>query len=80
MRLGAKVASLVESLPGVEISYAVAHVTKEAEIQAVIDLAVEKYGRVDVLFNNAGIMPTAPLSAKRFDEWRQLLDINIMVS
>ncbi|HHQ8914724.1 TPA: SDR family oxidoreductase [Bacillus cereus] len=70
--------SLVESLLNAEISYAVADVSKKEEVQAVIDLAVEKYGRVDVLYNNAGIMPTAPLSETRFDEWRQMLDINIM--
>lgn len=70
--------ALVESLPNADISYAVADVTKEEEVQAVVDLAIEKYGRVDVLFNNAGVMPTAPLSQKRFSEWRQMLDINIM--
>lgn len=70
--------TLVDSLPNAEISYAVADVTNKDEVQAVVNLAVEKYGRVDVLFNNAGVMPTAPLSEKRFDEWRQMLDINIM--
>ncbi|WP_121613767.1 SDR family oxidoreductase [Mesobacillus foraminis] len=70
--------TLVESLPNAKISYAVADVTNKDEVQAVVNLAVEKYGRVDVLFNNAGVMPTAPLSEKRFDEWRQMLDINIM--
>ncbi len=70
--------AIVEAIPNADISYAVADVTKEEEVQAVVDLAVEKHGRVDVLFNNAGIMPTAPLSEKRFAEWRQLLDINIM--
>jgi NADP-dependent 3-hydroxy acid dehydrogenase YdfG len=70
--------ALVESLPNAEISYAVADVSIKEDVQAVIDLAVEKYGRVDVLYNNAGVMPTAPLSETRFDEWRQMLDINIM--
>ncbi|WP_391707646.1 SDR family oxidoreductase, partial [Streptomyces sp. NPDC014802] len=70
--------AIVEAIPNADISYAVADVTKEEEVQAVVDLAVEKHGRVDVLFNNAGIMPTASLSEKRFAEWRQLLDINIM--
>lgn len=41
-------------------------------------LAIEKHGRVDVFFNNAGIMPTASLSERRFNEWRKMLDINIM--
>lgn len=70
--------ALVESVSNADISYAVADVTNKDEVQAVIDLAVEKYGRVDVLFNNAGVMPTAPLSERRFDEWRNMLDINIM--
>jgi NADP-dependent 3-hydroxy acid dehydrogenase YdfG len=70
--------ALVESLPNTEISYAVADVTNKDEVQAVVDLAIEKYGRVDVLHNNAGVMPLSPLSEKRFDEWRQMLDINIM--
>ncbi|WP_375347534.1 SDR family oxidoreductase (plasmid) [Priestia megaterium] len=70
--------ALVESLPNTEISYAVADVTNKDEVQAVVDLAIEKYGRVDVLYNNAGVMPLAPLSETRFDEWRKMLDINIM--
>jgi NADP-dependent 3-hydroxy acid dehydrogenase YdfG len=70
--------ALVESIPNADISYAVADVTKEEEVQAVVDFAVKKYGRVDVLFNNAGIMPQSPLSDLRVNEWRQMLDINIM--
>lgn len=70
--------ALVESLPNAEISYAVADVRNKEEVQAVIDLVIEKYGRIDVLYNNAGVMPLAPLSETRFDEWRQMLDINII--
>ncbi|MCM2535319.1 SDR family oxidoreductase [Neobacillus pocheonensis] len=69
---------LVQSLPNAEISYAVADVTNKEDVQTVVDLAMEKYGRVDVLYNNAGVMPTAPVSETRFDEWQQMLDINIM--
>ncbi|MEH7314024.1 SDR family oxidoreductase [Priestia megaterium] len=70
--------TLVDSLPNAEISHAVADVTNKEEVQAVVDLAIKKYGRVDVFYNNAGVMPIAPLSETRFDEWRQMLDINIM--
>lgn len=56
----------------------VADVTINEDDQAVVNLAVEKYGRVDVLFNNTGVMPTAPLSESRHDDWKRMLDINIM--
>lgn len=69
---------LTESMPTAEISYAVADVTNEVEVQAVIQLALNKYGRVDVLFNNAGIMPQSPLSDLHIAEWRRMIDINIM--
>lgn len=59
-------------------SYLAADVTNKEEVQAVVDLAVEKYGRVDVMYNNAGVMPLALLSENRFDEWRQMVEINIM--
>lgn len=77
-RRGDRLQALVETLPDAEISYVVADVANKEDVQAVIDLALTKYGRVDVLYNNAGVMPTAPLSETRFDEWRQMLDINIM--
>lgn len=47
-------------------------------MKAVVDLAMNLYGRVDVLYNNAGIMPTAPLLEGRRNERKQLLDTNIM--
>lgn len=64
--------ALVETLPTADISYAVADVTNEEEVQAVVDLAIEKYGRVDILFNNAGVMPQSLLSNLRVEEWRQI--------
>lgn len=70
--------ALVESLPTADIIYAVADVTNAEEVQGVVNLALEKHGRIDVLFNNAGIMPQAPLSDLKVNEWRQMLDINIM--
>lgn len=70
--------ALKESLPDAEIDYKIADVSKFEDVKAVIDLAILKYGHIDVLYNNAGIMPTAPLVEAHREEWRQMLDINIM--
>jgi len=52
-------------------------VTKRAEVEALIQGAVGGFGRVDVLINNAGIMPIAPIEALKVDEWDRQIDVNI---
>src|SRR2546428_1637428 len=52
-------------------------VTKRAEVEALIQEAVDGFGRVDVLLNNAGIMPIAPIEALKVDEWDRQIDVNI---
>src|SRR5580704_11489858 len=52
-------------------------VTKRAEVEALIQGAVKGFGRVDVLINNAGIMPIAPMEALKVDEWDWQIDVNI---
>lgn len=45
--------------------------------QEVVNWTLTTFGRIDVLFNNAGIMPAAPLRDKKYDEWQNMLDINV---
>lgn len=52
-------------------------VTSRADMQAFVDEAQARHGRVDVLVNNAGVMPLAPLSALKTDEWDAMIDVNI---
>jgi NADP-dependent 3-hydroxy acid dehydrogenase YdfG len=52
-------------------------VTDPAANQAIVERARTEFGRVDVVFLNAGIMPTSPLSALKVDEWHQTVDINV---
>ncbi|CAJ1177752.1 Short-chain alcohol dehydrogenase of unknown specificity [Companilactobacillus paralimentarius DSM 13238 = JCM 10415] len=54
-----------------------ADVTKADEVQNVIDETVTEYGRVDALFNNAGIMPVNNLDQIARDEWQNMMDINV---
>ena len=52
-------------------------VTKRAEVEALIQKAVDNFGHVDVIVNNAGIMPIAPIEALKVDEWDRQIDVNI---
>lgn len=73
-----KLKAIADSLPDVEIRYMAADVSKYEDVEKVVKLAVDTYGRVDVIFNNAGIMPTGNLIEAHREEWKKMLDINIM--
>ncbi len=52
-------------------------VTDLPQVQQLIDKTVEAFGRVDVMLNNAGLMPLAPLEELKTDEWNQMIDVNL---
>ena len=52
-------------------------VTRRAEVDAFVQAATEKFGRMDVLVNNAGLMALAPIAKTLVDEWDRMVDINI---
>ena len=52
-------------------------VTKRETVQALIDGTVQAFGRIDVLINNAGIMPLSRIEALQYDNWDRMIDVNI---
>ncbi|PRX96697.1 SDR family oxidoreductase [Allonocardiopsis opalescens] len=52
-------------------------VTDAADVHAFVAAARERWGRVDVMVNNAGVMPLSPLAALRTEEWDRMIDVNV---
>ncbi len=52
-------------------------VTSREDVQAFADHALKAFGRIDVIINNAGVMPLSPLAALKVDEWDRMIDVNI---
>ena len=46
-------------------------------MSALVKLACERYGKLDVLVNNAGVMPISPLDDLRVEDWEEMIDVNI---
>ncbi|WP_022698724.1 SDR family oxidoreductase [Euryhalocaulis caribicus] len=62
---------------GGQAAYKAGDVTNPDALKAVVAEAEEKFGPVDVLVNNAGLMPLSPVSALKTDEWNTMVDVNI---
>src|SRR5438094_4471847 len=62
---------------GGQAVYQVMDVVNPTDNTNIVELARKTYGRVDVIFLNAGIMPNSPLSALKTKEWDQMVDVNI---
>jgi len=52
-------------------------VTRREDVQAFADHAIARFGRIDVIVNNAGVMPLSPLASLKLDEWDRMIDVNI---
>src|SRR3974390_825189 len=54
-----------------------ADVSKEDQVQAMFRRAIEEFGTVDILINNAGLQKDAPLDQMSLTQWQQVLDVNL---
>src|SRR5690606_9345856 len=52
-------------------------VTRLDDVQAFADFALKAHGAIDVMINNAGVMPLSPLADLKVEEWNRMIDVNI---
>ena len=52
-------------------------VTSSEQVKQLVDAAAQKFGRIDVVINNAGLMPQSPLERLKVDDWDRMVDVNI---
>jgi NADP-dependent 3-hydroxy acid dehydrogenase YdfG len=62
---------------GGEVAWARTDVTCREDLSALVALARQRFGKLDVLINNAGIGPISPLDDLRVDEWEAMIDVNL---
>jgi len=74
-RLDALVAEIAQA--GGQAVAVAADVAQREDLQKLVDVAVKQYGRIDVLINNAGLMPLSPLERLKLDEWDRMIDVNL---
>ncbi|UJW31747.1 SDR family oxidoreductase [Saccharothrix sp. AJ9571] len=74
-----RLAELAEEIRGAggSAEYRALDVTDAEDFRAFVEFALERYGRVDVVVNNAGVMPLSNLDAGLLDEWNRMIDVNI---
>lgn len=70
--------SEIKALAPDQVEYQVTDVSKLDDVKGLVKLAMSKFGKINAIYNNAGIMPLAKLSEDHHDEWQQMLNINIM--
>ncbi|MFD2250361.1 NADP-dependent 3-hydroxy acid dehydrogenase YdfG [Pseudochelatococcus lubricantis] len=75
-RRAERLKALAEEL-GERVAWRELDVTDAASFEAFVDAAEARFGGIDVLVNNAGVMPLSPLAALKRDEWKRMIDVNI---
>src|SRR4029079_14550309 len=65
------------AVQGAQVAIFQGDVSESAVIAGVVALALERFGRIDVVFNNAGIMPFGDLASFEETTWDQVMDVNV---
>lgn len=71
-----KIAEEIRDRGGIA-EYKALDVCDRENVKNFIHFTKEKFGRVDVIFNNAGVMPLSPMNALKVEEWKKTIDVNI---
>jgi NADP-dependent 3-hydroxy acid dehydrogenase YdfG len=69
--------SLVQELGDNNVAYHLTDVTNAQEVQEMAQATIDRFGKIDVLVNNAGVMPVSPLIDLKLDDWNKAIDVNI---
>jgi NAD(P)-dependent dehydrogenase (short-subunit alcohol dehydrogenase family) len=73
---GAQVVAEIKKLGG-QAAFVRADVAKDADVKRMVDFTVEKFGRLDIAFNNAGVEWKGPLDQATEAEYRRIFDVNV---
>ncbi|MCX5387228.1 SDR family oxidoreductase [Streptomyces sp. NBC_00083] len=71
----AALAARIEKAGG-RAAYAPTDVKRRQDLDGLVDLACDRYGRLDVLVSNAGVGPISPLDELRVEDWEEMIDVN----
>jgi NAD(P)-dependent dehydrogenase (short-subunit alcohol dehydrogenase family) len=73
---GAQVVAEIKKLGG-EAAFVRADVAKDADVKRMVDFTIEKFGRLDIAFNNAGVEWKGPINQATEAEYRRIFDVNV---
>ena len=69
-----RLAKLAEPFGNDQIRYQATDVTNQDQVKSLVDLAIKTFGHVDVLFNNAGLMPLSEMAELKVNEWERMVN------